>query len=62
MWKDGTYKKQRMSDIMTQYEIMGVKKKTHNTFVVETKGGLVLKILLRWKNGNGIAFPAFQIK
>lgn len=25
------------------------------------KSGRKLKILLRWKNGNGIAFPAFQI-
>ena len=25
------------------------------------KIGYKLKILLRWKNGNGIAFPAFQI-
>ena len=26
-----------------------------------TKTGLEMKILLRWKNGNGIAYPAFQI-
>ena len=26
-----------------------------------TKTGKKMKILLRWKNGNGIAFPAFQI-
>lgn len=26
-----------------------------------TKSGKKMKILLRWKNGNGIAFPAFQI-
>jgi hypothetical protein len=26
-----------------------------------TETGIKLKILLRWKNGNGIAFPAFQI-
>ena len=28
---------------------------------LETKSGIKLNILLRWKNGNGIAFPAFQI-
>ena len=27
-----------------------------------TQDGTRLSILLRWKNGNGIAFPAFQIK
>lgn len=26
-----------------------------------TQSGKKLKVLLRWKNGNGIAFPAFQI-
>ena len=26
-----------------------------------SKTGKKIKILLRWKNGNGIAFPAFQI-
>ena len=26
-----------------------------------TKSGKTLNVLLRWKNGNGIAFPAFQI-
>jgi len=27
----------------------------------KTKSGNILKILIRWKNGNGVAFPAFQI-
>jgi hypothetical protein len=26
-----------------------------------SKNGKKINILLRWKNGNGIAFPAFQI-
>jgi hypothetical protein len=26
------------------------------------KSGKTLEVLLRWKNGNGIAFPAFQIQ
>lgn len=26
-----------------------------------SKSGKTINILLRWKNGNGIAFPAFQI-
>jgi len=37
-------------------------KKTKNSFIVKTNSGIKLNILLRWKNGNGIAFPAFQIK
>lgn len=32
-----------------------------NRYDVVTKTGNKLKILLRWKNGNGIAFPSFQI-
>ena len=37
-------------------------KKTKNSFIGETESGKKISILLRWKNGNGIAFPAFQIK
>ena len=36
--------------------------KTKNSFIGKTKSGKSINILLRWKNGNGIAFPAFQIK
>lgn len=36
-------------------------KKTHNTFICKTMSNKLMNILLRWKNGNGIAFPAFQI-
>ena len=35
--------------------------KTINQYVGLTISGRKIKILLRWKNGNGIAFPAFQI-
>ena len=30
-------------------------------YIATTDSGKKIKILLRWKNGNGIAFPAFQI-
>jgi hypothetical protein len=30
-------------------------------YIAKTKSGGNIKILLRWKNGNGIAFPSFQI-
>ena len=31
-------------------------------YIATTKSGRKLNILLRWKNGNGIAYPAFQIR
>lgn len=44
------------------YEIVSYKKEPElQRYVATTKTGIVLKILLRWKNGNGIAYPAFQI-
>ena len=30
-------------------------------YIATTKTGIKMKILLRWKNGNGVAYPAFQI-
>jgi hypothetical protein len=38
-----------------------VKNPSKYRFECLTKSGKMLKILLRWKNGNGIAFPSFQI-
>jgi hypothetical protein len=35
--------------------------KTANTYQVNTANGHTLKILLRWKNCLGVAYPAFQI-
>jgi len=35
--------------------------KTHNCYKCVTRSGKKMNVLLRWKNGNGIAFPAFQI-
>jgi len=36
-------------------------KKMKNYYECKTESGYKLKVLLRWKNGNGIAYPAFQI-
>lgn len=45
------------------YKIVSYEKEANKyRYVATTKTGLKLNILLRWKNGNGIAFPAFQIK
>ena len=38
-----------------------VKDEKRSRYKAKTKSGRTLKILLRWKNGNGIAFPSFQI-
>jgi hypothetical protein len=44
------------------YEIVSYKKEPElQRYVATTKTGIELKILIRWKNGNGIAYPAFQI-
>lgn len=44
------------------YEIVSYKKEPElQRYVATTKTGIILKILLRWKNGNGVAYPAFQI-
>ena len=32
-----------------------------SSYILTTQNGSKLKVLLRWKNGNGIAYPAFQI-
>ena len=45
------------------FQITSVKKESElSRYQCKTKMGLTLNILLRWKNGNGIAYPAFQIK
>jgi len=44
------------------YVITNYKKEPElQRYTAITKTGLEMKILLRWKNGNGIAYPAFQI-
>jgi hypothetical protein len=38
-----------------------VKNPKKSRYECETQSGKKINVLLRWKNGNGIAFPAFQI-
>jgi hypothetical protein len=38
-----------------------VKNPAKSRYECETESGKKINVLLRWKNGNGIAFPAFQI-
>ena len=45
------------------YEIISCEKYPEKyKYVTTSKNGCKMTILLRWKNGNGIALPAFQIK
>jgi hypothetical protein len=58
LYKNGKFHKQIVED--SNYKIKSYTK-YKNTFIAKTQEGKDIKILLRWKNGNGIAFPAFQI-
>jgi hypothetical protein len=47
---------------MENYQLVSVTKNPEkNRYDCVSKTGVKLNVLLRWKNGNGIAFPAFQI-
>jgi len=61
LYKDGKFHRQVIES--SKYFIVSYTKckKKKNRFVATTQEGKNIKILLRWKNGNGIAFPAFQI-
>tara|TARA_B100001063_G_scaffold225777_1_gene234856 strand:- start:1449 stop:2573 length:1125 start_codon:yes stop_codon:yes gene_type:complete len=60
MYKNGKFYKEYAN--LDNYIITSCSKDAKKyRYVCETKSGIKLNILLRWKNGNGIAFPAFQI-
>ena len=59
LYAHGTFHLERAP--MDDYVIESVIKHTHNRYECSTKSGIKMKVLLRWKNGSGIAFPAFQI-
>lgn len=58
LYKNGKFHKQIIEE--NKYKIKSYTK-YKNMFIAKTQEGKDIKILLRWKNGNGIAFPAFQI-
>lgn len=61
LYKDGKLYLQKINP--DDYTIVSCEKnKQMNGYIATSKTGIKIKILLRWKNGNGIAFPAFQIK
>ena len=58
LYKDGSFHIQYSNSadyIIQSYE------KENNRYLATTASNKKVKILLRWKNGNGIAYPAFQI-
>lgn len=60
LYKNGIIHLQNINS--NNYEIISYKKDPKlQSYIATTKTGIKLKILLRWKNGNGIAYPAFQI-
>ena len=61
LYRNGRFVKQEVN--LDDYKITSVKKNPDKSrYECETATGIKLQVLLRWKNGNGIAFPAFQIK
>jgi hypothetical protein len=59
LYSDGQFLAQHAP--MDDYVIESVVKHTHNRYECSTKSGIIMKVLLRWKNYMGVAFPAFQI-
>ena len=60
LYKNGIFNIQRTNNddyIIDSY----TKNPDKSIYQAITKTGKKMKILLRWKNGNGIAYPAFQI-
>lgn len=58
LYKNGEFHLQIAS--LDDYIIQSYEKEK-NKYIATTQSNKKLKILLRWKNGNGIAYPAFQI-
>jgi len=60
LWGNNEFHYQEVNkDDYTIMDILRIKK--DNTVVCLTKSNKEMNILLRWKNGNGVAFPALQI-
>jgi len=62
LYKNGKFYKQIIDPSNYMIVSYTICNKCKNKFLAKTQEGKNIKILLRWKNGNGIAFPAFQIK
>jgi len=58
LYKNNSFKLEEVD--LNNYKINSYIKE-ENRYIATTKNNKEIKILLRWKNGNGIAFPSFQI-
>ena len=59
LFKNGQFHLDRINE--ETLTIQEIKKITKNYVLLKTNSGKELKVLLRWKNGNGVAYPALQI-
>lgn len=60
LYKNNSFKMETIN--MGDYQLVSYEKFPNKYMYVATSlSGKKIKILLRWKNGNGIAYPAFQI-
>lgn len=59
-YKDGCFYQDTMDE--SNFIIDSVIKKTKRCFICKTQNGRKLEVRLRFKNGLGLQFPAFQIK
>ena len=59
LYKNGQFHLDRIGE--ETLTILETKKIGKNNVLLKTNSGKELKVLLRWKNGNGVAYPALQI-
>lgn len=60
LYKNNSFKKEKIN--IEDYDLLSYEKLPNKYMYLATSvSGKKIKILLRWKNGNGIAYPAFQI-
>ena len=62
MWdlNSKSFKREKLNEDL--YRVTKIIDCTKNTVICETHSGMKISVLLRFKNGNGIQFPALQIK
>ena len=57
-----TFKREQLNEDLYTVTCVTENAYNGNTVLCETKSGMHLAVLLRFKNGNGVQFPALQIK
>ena len=60
LYKNGKFYYDSLNENLFKIKPTSIMVKSPN-IICETESGYKLEIKLRWKNGNGIAFPAFQV-